>query len=73
MVRELEQIRHKGGLNGNSTLHQDSIPSLSQFPVTAPAANPVFTERIADDRKTDANPGETSSSEPLKGWLSWGN
>lgn len=42
MVRELEQIRLKEALNGNSDSSKASESSPNQFPENAPTANPVF-------------------------------
>jgi len=72
MLRELEHIRHKGGLNGNSTLHQDSIPPLNQFPGNAPAANPVFYRTYSRRSENRREPWEDVIKRTTQGLVKLG-
>jgi ribonucleotide reductase class II len=73
MVRELEQVRRRDVQNTSSDLHQDSVPPCSQFPITAPAANPVFYRTYSRRTENQREPWEEVLQRTTKGLVKLGN
>ncbi|MGA7933284.1 MAG: ribonucleoside-triphosphate reductase, adenosylcobalamin-dependent [Kovacikia sp.] len=72
MVRELEQSRPKGLLKDGSAPRQDSASPVSQFPITAPTANPVFYRTYSRRAENKREPWEEVLQRTTRGLVKLG-